>query len=747
MPLRANEKVFMKIGFLYISNPGDVNRHYPLGFAYLTGYLRTHLSVPFETVWIDQQTIAEFAEKIDLLCVSCISQDFDDLQRAVRTFKERHPDVPAVLGGNHITNFPDTLPDCVDIGVIGEGEVTFCELVSLWHRDKLFDLSCLNSIDGIVFRTAAGELKKTKSRALIQNLDEIGLPDRSIFPDAGRALYLLTSRGCPYDCSFCSTALFWKKPRFFSPRYIANDMETTLELAGNPGVISIWDDLFIADTANLGQLSDLLKDRKVIDDVVIHANVRANLVSPQVCMILQRLHVTGVSFGFESACERSLRKLKPAVTVTTNLRALEVLKEFNIGACCSFMLGIPGETEAETRCTLDTIIDLVTRELIVEPRINILMPMPNTVFWKQAQEQGLIPSDESMQWHRLRYYSSYLDSQFDTPEQWAQARVRNKSIYLNEATVPEETLLGLIVDYEKRITRIREELAVRPRVPYRYFAHVDPSIPNNAHSFVLGQVREHSVVLECGSSGGHVTRALARKGCSIDCVENDITVAGMAYQYAHELFTADLENDAFTASLPSDEYDHIILCDVLEHLKDPVTCLTALKRSLKDNGSVIVSLPNVTHGSIRLKMLKGQFRYEDSGLLDKTHLRFYDFDSLVGLFDDARLSIEQVDMVRVPLDHPLSRIDPAEFDSRILNELANDATAVVFQFVVTAVKMRESAQKNDRDDLYQRLFGPRTDIFSAQVTKKSETEPPPVAEPQPQRYNLRRVIRCLIPRK
>ena len=729
----------MKIGFLHIINTNDDNRHYPLSFAYLMGYLNKHIPKSIDTVWLEQQSIEQSVNAIDILCVSCISQDFGDLEKTISAFRAKNPGVAVIFGGNHITNFPQTLPKSVDIGVIGEGEITFYELITSWMKKNTFLEEDLEHIDGIVYRTASGILNQNKPRQLHNNLDDFGLPDRSIFPNSSRSLYLLTSRGCPYECAFCSTALFWKKTRSFSTEYIADDIETILAIAPDTCVIGVWDDLFISNKKFLLSLRNILKQRKLLPTLKLHPNVRANLISEAMCTMLHQLNVCGVSFGFESACDKNLRIVKPATSVDINLKALDTLKKFNIPACCSFILGIPGETEAEAKVTLNTIINLISDGRLNEPHLNILMPMPNTIFWNQAEKQGLLSSDKNMEWNRLRYYASYLDSVFNTPEEWAQARLKNRSIYLNEEYLKEETLLGLIVDYEKKIQKIRQNILSKSRVPYHYFAPVDPAIPNNAHSFILHNIDNNSVVLECGSSGGHFTKGLAQKNCTVDCIENDKTVADMAYQFAQNIFIENLDDETFLTSLSSKKYDYVVLADVLEHLNDPDTCLMHLKNTLKDTGKIIVSLPNIAHGSIRLKLLKGNFQYEESGLLDKTHLHFYEFNSIIELFNRIGLYIDQIDMVRVPVEHELSKVNLDDFDTGIINEINRDPTSFVWQYVIAGTKMNGSQTQNNADELYAKIFGHKPDLFAKKesITADNKKRKITIAKV------MRKIRRCL----
>jgi len=690
----------MKIGFLQIAHHHDVTYHYPLAFACLKSYLDVHLKSPFQAVWLGDYPGQGKTTDADVVCISSLSQDFDEVEIAAANIKKEHPDALILLGGQHITHFPETLPPSVDIGVIGEGEVTFLELIKSYVKNKSLTCEALRSIKGIVFRDSTGELIKTESRRLIENINELGLPDRALYP-IDKKPYLLTSRGCSYKCSFCSSRAFWGKPRHFSAEYVCKDIESIMNLHSDIGLIGIWDDLFITNRERLRKIRDILRSQRVLQKVRFACNVRANLVDEELCTLLHELRITSVSFGFESASNRILHVLKPGASVKDNLRAIQLLNKFNIPVCCSFILGVPGEREEDVHKTYRLILDLIGTQRIVEAHVNILMPMPNTEVWRQMERTGLIKQD-SLRWSRLRYYASYLDTTFENPEDWACARLKNDSIYLNEDYLKEKRLLDLIVHYENKI--INEMEKRKPLTPYPYYAHIDLSNKNTAHTLMTDKVKDSSCVLECGSSGGHMTQVLAQKKCGVDCIEIDKTVANLAAPFARNVYLADLEDTNLLKTLKDSSYDFIICGDILEHLRTPVNCLLQLKEKLKPGGKIIASIPNVAHGSVRLKLLKGRFEYENNGLLDRSHLKFFDFYSIVELFNDAKLLIESIDVVRIPLEHPIANIDISGYDKLIVEKIKNDKTSDIFQYVICAQNITGSDGPDNADSLYNRLF-------------------------------------------
>ena len=182
----------------------------------------------------------------------------------------------------------------------------------------------------------------------------------------------------------------------------------------------------------------------------------------------------------------------------------------------------------------------------------------------------------------------------------------------------------------------------------------------------------------------------------------------MVYQFARRVYVTDLENPNFLKTLTNFSYDFIICGDILEHLRHPNNCLKMLREKLKPDGKVIASIPNIAHGSVRLKLLKGRFEYEQSGLLDRSHLKFFDFYSIVELFNDTKLHIETFDVVRIPLEHPIANIDLSEYEQTIVEQIKQDNTSDIFQYVICARNMTTPDDLNNTELLYSQIDVPNS---------------------------------------
>jgi O-antigen biosynthesis protein len=168
-------------------------------------------------------------------------------------------------------------------------------------------------------------------------------------------------------------------------------------------------------------------------------------------------------------------------------------------------------------------------------------------------------------------------------------------------------------------------------------------------------------------------------------IELDSQSAAVAAQYCERVIVADLDGIDLDEELGSDRFDVIVAADVLEHLKDPLKALRRLRGFLAPGGSFVISLPNVAHGSIRLALLQGRFRYRELGLLDATHLRFFTRESIGQLLDDAELVIAEMYLQRLAIDASEVEFDRARVPAEVMQSLEEDPDAATYQFVLKAV--------------------------------------------------------------
>lgn len=165
--------------------------------------------------------------------------------------------------------------------------------------------------------------------------------------------------------------------------------------------------------------------------------------------------------------------------------------------------------------------------------------------------------------------------------------------------------------------------------------------PHSPHVKIVDLIEAGKVCLDVGCASGYIARELKRKKCKVYGVEINPELVRKAQKYCVEVLNVDVER----VRLPfkPNQFDVIILSDILEHLVRPDLVLSRLRRYIKPGGYVIASIPNIARIEVRLNLLFGSLEYQKSGILSKSHLRFFTLKSAKNLFKIAGYQIERID--------------------------------------------------------------------------------------------------------
>lgn len=162
------------------------------------------------------------------------------------------------------------------------------------------------------------------------------------------------------------------------------------------------------------------------------------------------------------------------------------------------------------------------------------------------------------------------------------------------------------------------------------------------HAYLLDLVGFDKRVLEVGCSTGYLSSVMQQRGCQVTGVEIDAAAARIARPFCQRVVVGDAERLDWEAVLDDERFDVITFGDVLEHMRAPEAVLTDLRPFLAPGGYIVVSLPNIAHGSVRLSLLLGRFDYVPLGILDETHLRFYTKETAQQLLVSSGFQVEDV---------------------------------------------------------------------------------------------------------
>lgn len=328
----------------------------------------------------------------ELVGISATTSAFPDGHAIALALKARRPDIRIVFGGVHISALGGRLLSdypAIDLLCLGEGEETLAELA---------DGRELSAITGLVRRD--GEAVHTNPpRQHLPDLDALpfpayekldGFPHEYHLPlfsyiEAPGAT-MTTSRGCPYQCSYCDRSVFKRGYRAQSPEYIYEHVRYLRERFGVRH-INIYDDLFTADRRRIERLCGLLTERPL--GVRFNCAVRVGHADPELLAMLRRAGCLMVSLGIETAEPALLSLHKPGVYLDAVRETVARIHAAGLRAKGLFIMGLPGETEESARKTSDFALSLGLDDMNMAK----FTPFPGAPIWRDIADHGEFRED------------------------------------------------------------------------------------------------------------------------------------------------------------------------------------------------------------------------------------------------------------------------------------------------------------------------------------------------------------------
>jgi len=300
---------------------------------------------------------------------------------AYRLLEQLRGRVPLlVAGGPHATALPlETLQRGFDIAVAGEAELAIAEIAEFIEGKKQLD-----RIPGIWYRTQSGGFQAGPPAPFIENLDDLAFPenaqplfDPAWYHELGAETIpggILTSRGCPAQCTFCANYVTGRGFRYRSAKDVAREIERYHERYG-VRFLPFWDDALTANTARLYELC--LAFERLRFPFTWSAITRANMVNPELLAAMKRAGCVSVNFGVESGDDGILRAIKKGIATRHVIRALEWAKELGLKTACNFMLGFPQDTPETLENTV-RFMERIAPLTDVFSTLGVVVPFPAT---------------------------------------------------------------------------------------------------------------------------------------------------------------------------------------------------------------------------------------------------------------------------------------------------------------------------------------------------------------------------------
>lgn len=323
---------------------------------------------------------------------------------AARAARRALPNGRVVLGGPHVTftarNTLDRLPE-IDFVVRGEGEVPMRRLVS-----AIDDQQQCQAIPSLSFRRD-GVVVENPLAEFVSDLDSLPLPARHLLdlPAYRQHLFgrpattVMTSRGCPVFCAFCSSSVMWgAKYRRRSPSRVMDEIEDLLDRY-RLGAVWFFDDTLTLNRQHVVGLLDEMERRR--RDFTWYCEIRANTVDLDLLKRMRSLGCRYVSFGVESGSPRMLKRVHKGITLEQVRRVVDWCRDLDIRTKLFFILGLPEETFEDGMMTVALMKELKPQvdQIALAAGCSI---MPGTDVERFAVEKGLI--GQAFDWTEERYY-------------------------------------------------------------------------------------------------------------------------------------------------------------------------------------------------------------------------------------------------------------------------------------------------------------------------------------------------------
>ncbi|MGZ7118211.1 MAG: B12-binding domain-containing radical SAM protein [Methanobacterium sp.] len=396
-------------------NPPDTASKYkfiglvapPLGIGYIAAVLEENdIDVKIIDGSALEMTWEELEKEIhnyspDIIGVTAVTPTITQALKSAQIAKNTCSDALIVLGGYHPTfTYKELLKnDFVDVIICGEGEYTMLELARALENG-----TDLREVKGIATQEFI-----TPPRPIIEDLDELPFPARHLLPmDEYKILNMklttgtmISGRGCPHKCSFCSSAaMHGHKLRMRSAENIVDEMEHLLDVH-DAEMIAFMDDTFTMNRKRVEEVCNEIKNRDL--NFYWGATARADTLSENILKKMRDSGCITLFVGVESADQQNLDNLNKKVTIDKIKKTFELTRELNVRTIASAVLGMPGDTRQSIEKTISFVKTLNPSYAV----FSLATPYPGTAFYIDASKRDLIKVND---WSKYTLLSPVLET-------------------------------------------------------------------------------------------------------------------------------------------------------------------------------------------------------------------------------------------------------------------------------------------------------------------------------------------------
>jgi len=397
-----------------------------LGLGYLAAQIRKDHEVVIHDC-IKENTSIEGVQDViklhnpDLIGVQCYTFDTPKVYKMLKIVKEAFPDKITIVGGAHISSIPieafNQFQPYVDYAFNGECEISFPKFLNALEKGERY----FSDINSIIWKDADGKVHANPP-ALVQDLDSLGFPAWDLMPpetypeSQHGAFYekfpiapIITTRGCPYLCTFCSAPkISGRKLRHHSVEYVQNHIK--MLYARGVREFHIVDDNFTFDMDYCKSVLRGIIDLKLDISLATPNGIRMDYLDDEMLELMKEAGQYLITVAVESGTDRILKKMKKGTTVEKMRKNIALIKKHGFPVAGFFILGYPTETREEMEQTIR-----FSKELgLIRANFFTYLPLPGTASYNELVSSGEI---EKVDWNNFLFMTApYTPAGIDRKE-------------------------------------------------------------------------------------------------------------------------------------------------------------------------------------------------------------------------------------------------------------------------------------------------------------------------------------------
>lgn len=429
----------------------------PLGLMYVAAYAERNtdnkveiLDTIVERISYDQIGKEIERKKPDVVGIQVMTFTLIDAILTAKMVKKIDAEIKVVLGGPHVYIYPnETISrEEIDYLVLGEGEIPFTGLI-----ENLENVEKLKETPGLVFKEG-GKIVNTGLRGPVEDLDLIPFPARHLTPykkyysllaKRSPVTTMMSSRGCPYQCSFCGRPHLGKKFRARSAKNVVDEIEECTHMGIKE--FFFYDDTFAVNRQRALDICSEILERNL--DIGWDIRTRVDSVDKELLLNLKSAGCERIHYGVESGNSEMLKVIRKGITVEQAEEAFRLTKEVGMQTLAYFMFGLPGETKPQ-------IIDTIKFAKMLSPdyvHFSVLTPFPATPIYEKGLKDGTIKEDywsEFAKNPKKEFIPKVLEENLTNEELMGLLKYAYKDFYINFGYITKQILQTRSVEEFKR---------------------------------------------------------------------------------------------------------------------------------------------------------------------------------------------------------------------------------------------------------------------------------------------------------